>query len=298
MDLPVAKNMVGAFHHPSMVLTDVSALRTLPERALREGWAEAVKHGLALDASLLDTYEERAEELLALDPELTTGVVARNAAVKARIVSEDERETSGRRALLNYGHTIGHGIEAAAGYDAYLHGECVAIGMTGAARLGMLAGVTPSDLVERQASLLARFGLPSSYAGVSPEAVLDAMSRDKKTTAGQISWVFLHGAGGVGAAPWGGRGDGRGGCPGTAGGVGGRLQTAVPLTFVGELVGAVQILHVEADRLLQGNAAVMQVGKFAKHASCIVLGRPYHLVKLNGLCELLRLAPHDFDPAS
>ncbi len=195
VDLPVAKNMVGAFHHPSMVLADVSALRTLPERALREGWAEAVKHGLALDASLLETYEERAEELLALEPELTTGVVARNAAVKARIVSEDERETSGRRALLNYGHTIGHGIEAAAGYDAYLHGECVAIGMTGAARLGMLAGVTPSDLVERQASLLARFGLPSSYAGVSPEAVLDAMSRDKKTTAGQISWVFLHGAG-------------------------------------------------------------------------------------------------------
>ena len=131
VDLPVAKNMVGAFHHPALVLTDVSALRTLPDRALREGWAEAVKHGLALEAGLVDLYEEHADALLSLDPELTTRAIAWNAAVKARIVSADERETSGLRQLLNYGHTIGHGIEAAAGYDAYLHGEAVAIGMTG-----------------------------------------------------------------------------------------------------------------------------------------------------------------------
>ena len=195
VDLPVAKNMVGAFHHPALVLTDVSALRTLPDRALREGWAEAVKHGLALEAGLVDLYEEHADALLSLDPELTTRAVAWNAAVKARIVSADERETSGLRQLLNYGHTIGHGIEAAAGYDAYLHGEAVAIGMTGAARLGMLEGVTPPELVERQASLIARFGLPSAYTGVEPEAIIEAMSRDKKTTAGQISWVLLDGVG-------------------------------------------------------------------------------------------------------
>ena len=195
VDLPVAKNMVGAFHHPTMVLADVSALRTLPERALREGWAEAVKHGLALEAGLVDLYEEHADELLSLDPELTTRVIAWNMAVKARVVSADERETSGLRQLLNYGHTIGHGVEAAAGYDAYLHGEAVAIGMTGAARLGMLEGVTPPELVERQASLIARFGLPSAYANVDPEAIIEAMSRDKKTTAGQISWVLLDGVG-------------------------------------------------------------------------------------------------------
>ena len=195
VDLPVAKNMVGAFHHPAMVLTDVSALRTLPERALREGWAEAVKHGLALEAGLVDLYEEHADALQSLDPELTTRAVAWNAAVKARMVSADEREMSGLRQLLNYGHTIGHGIEAAAGYDAYLHGEAVAIGMTGAARLGMLEGVTPPELVERQASLIARFGLPSVYMGVDPDAILEAMSRDKKTTAGQISWVLLDGVG-------------------------------------------------------------------------------------------------------
>ena len=195
VDLPVAKNMVGAFHHPAMVLTDVSALRTLPERALREGWAEAVKHGLALEAGLVDFYEEHADALQSLDPELTTRAVAWNAGVKARIVSADERETSGLRQLLNYGHTIGHGVETAAGYDTYLHGEAVAIGMTGAARLGMLEGVTPPELVERQASLIARFGLPSAYMGVEPEAILEAMSRDKKTTAGQISWVLLDGVG-------------------------------------------------------------------------------------------------------
>ena len=192
VDLPVAKNMVGAFHHPMMVLADVSALKTLPERALREGWAEAIKHGFALEAPLVDFYEQHAEALLSLDPELTTEAVARNAAVKARIVTEDERETSGRRMLLNYGHTIGHGVEAAAGYDAYLHGEAVAIGMTGAARLGMMEGVTSAIIVEHQASLIARFGLPSSYAGVAPEAIIQAMSRDKKTTAGQVSWVFLE----------------------------------------------------------------------------------------------------------
>ncbi|MYF65022.1 MAG: 3-dehydroquinate synthase [Chloroflexi bacterium] len=195
VDLPVAKNMVGAFHHPAMVLPDVSARRTLPERALREGWAEAVKHGLALEAGLVDLYEEHADALQSLDPELTTRAVAWNAAVKARMVSADEREMSGLRQLLNYGHTIGHGLEAAAGYDAYLHGEAVAIGMTGAARLGMLEGVTPPGLVERQASLIARFGLPSAYMGVEPEAILEAMSRDKKTTAGQISWVLLDGVG-------------------------------------------------------------------------------------------------------
>ncbi len=195
VDLPVAKNLVGAFYHPEFVLTDVSALTTLPGRALREGWGEALKHGLALDADLVDIYESKADSLMALEPRLTTEVVARNAAVKARIVTEDERETSGLRMLLNYGHTIGHGVEAAAGYNEYLHGEAVAIGMTGAARLGMAFGVTPADLVERQALLLKRFGLPESYTDVEPESILESMSRDKKVLAGQVSWVFLESVG-------------------------------------------------------------------------------------------------------
>ena len=198
VDLPVAKNLVGAFHHPSFVLTDVAALTTLPARSLTEGWAEALKHGLALDAGLVDTYESSAEGLLALDPELTTEVVARNAAVKARVVTADERESSGHRMLLNYGHTIGHGLEAAAGYERYLHGEAVAVGMRGAARLGVLAGVTPPELAERQGALLARFGLPSSYTGVAADAVLEAMTHDKKAAAGELRWVLLEAAGRAG----------------------------------------------------------------------------------------------------
>ena len=195
VDLPAAKNLVGAFYHPEFVLTDVSALTTLPKRALREGWAEALKHGLALEADLVDIYETKAEALLSLEPHLTTEVVARNAAVKARIVSEDERESGGLRSLLNYGHTMGHGLEAAAGYEAYLHGEAVSVGMVGAARLGMAYGVTPAELVERQAALIRRYGLPEGYESVDPADILEAMSRDKKVSAGQISWVFLNDVG-------------------------------------------------------------------------------------------------------
>ena len=192
VDLPAAKNLVGAFHHPGLVLADVSALTTLPPRELTEGWAEALKHGLALDAALVELYETQADALLALEPELTSEVVARNTAAKARMVTEDERETSGLRTLLNYGHTIGHGLEAAAGYGRYLHGEAVAVGMAGAARLGAMEGVTPQALVERQDALLKRFGLPTTYAGVEAEPILEAMARDKKARSGELQWVFLE----------------------------------------------------------------------------------------------------------
>ena len=195
VDLGAGKNLVGAFHQPALVLADVSALTTLPPRELREGWAEALKHGLALDAGLVEVYESQADTLLALEPELTAEMVARNAAVKARVVTQDERETGGVRTLLNYGHTIGHGIEAASGYGRYLHGEAVAIGMTGAARIGAAHGVTPSDVVERQQALLERFGLPSTYDAIDPAAILEAMTRDKKVSAGAVSWVLLDGVG-------------------------------------------------------------------------------------------------------
>ena len=263
VDLPVAKNMVGAFHHPMMVLADVSALKTLPERALREGWAEAIKHGFALEAPLVDFYEQHAEALLSLDPELTTEAVARNAAVKARIVTEDERETSGRRMLLNYGHTIGHGVEAAAGYDAYLHGEAVAIGMTGAARLGMMEGVTSAEVVEHQASLIARFGLPSSYAGVAPEAIIQAMSRDKKTTAG-AGVVGVSGGGGEGGYAQGRTGRARGGGRSGVGTLGSGslgvflferscVELAQELDDIGGGYAVADVLaYVEADDLLRG----------------------------------------------
>ena len=195
VDLQEAKNLVGAFHQPRLVLADVAALQTLPERALREGWAEALKHGLALDAGLVETYEARAEELLALDPEACTEVVGRNVAIKAGVVTEDERETTGLRALLNYGHTIGHAVEASAGYGRYLHSEAVAIGMTGAAMLGHRVGVTPHQVVQRQQELLQRFGLPSRFEGLTVPAIMEAMALDKKRSAGDQMWVLLEGMG-------------------------------------------------------------------------------------------------------
>ena len=195
VDLSEAKNLVGAFHHPRLVLADVAALGTLPERALREGWAEALKHGLALDAGLVETYEAGAEDLLALEPEAATEVVGRNVAIKARVVTEDERETTGLRMLLNYGHTIGHALEAASGYGRYLHGEAVAIGMTGAAMLGHRVGVTPHGVVERQRALLQRFGLPDRFEEVPLASVLDAMTLDKKHSAGELRWVLLEDVG-------------------------------------------------------------------------------------------------------
>ena len=192
VDLPQAKNLVGAFYQPRLVVTDVAALRTLPQRETMEGWAEAIKHGLILDARLFKTFEEQGKDLLALDPELTTEVIRRSMAIKARVVSEDERETKGYRTLLNYGHTTGHGLEAATGYGQFLHGEAVSIGMMAAARIGQELGITPSEVVERQEAVLRQFNLPVSCPGVDLERVEAALALDKKAQGSSIRWVLLE----------------------------------------------------------------------------------------------------------
>ena len=207
VNLPVGKNLVGAFYQPRMVLADVSALATLGRRELAEGWAEAIKHGLILDAELFDFLEVHADELL--DPktygpgasdggdglDVATEAIHRSVAIKARIVTEDERETLGRRILLNYGHTIGHALEAATDYGEYLHGEAVSVGMMGAATIGEALGLIDGEVVQRQRWILERFGLPTSAAGVDPQRVLAAMSLDKKTEGGSVKWVLLEGVG-------------------------------------------------------------------------------------------------------
>ena len=204
VNLPQGKNLVGAFYQPKLVLADVSALSTLGRRELAEGWAEAIKHGLILDAELLDVFEEHAEALMDLNvPEagdsrsdkirdIATMVIRRSMAIKAQVVSEDERETLGRRTLLNYGHTIGHAIEAAAGYGEYMHGEAVSVGMMGAARISQGMGLIEEAVVERQRRLLERFDLPTEAPGVDPERIFQAMSLDKKTEGGSIKWVLLE----------------------------------------------------------------------------------------------------------
>jgi len=191
VDLREAKNLVGAFYQPRLVVTDVSALTTLPARERTSGWAEVVKQALIMDPDLLSTLEARVADLRRLEPEVTTAVVRRNVELKARVVSEDERETTGRRTILNYGHTVAHGLEAASDYEALLHGEAVAVGMVAAAAIGREMGVTPAVVAERQAAVLASFGLPWRAPGIDPERALAALALDKKVSGRAMRWVLL-----------------------------------------------------------------------------------------------------------
>jgi|TARA_B100000315_G_scaffold259991_1_gene318584 3-dehydroquinate synthase len=195
VDLPQGKNLVGAFYQPKFVLADVSSLQSLPSRELTSGWAEAIKHGLIMDEGLLSTFESQREPIMALEPEIATDVIRRSVAIKANVVSQDERETLGVRILLNYGHTIAHGIEAATGYGTYLHGEAVSIGMMGAAHIGESMGMMSAGEVARQRSILGAYGLPLDCRGIEVEAIEEAMRSDKKTAAGTIRWVLLDGIG-------------------------------------------------------------------------------------------------------
>lgn len=195
INLPHGKNLVGAFHQPRLVVADMDTLSTLPPRELTSGWAEAIKHGLILDAALLETFEERAEEIARLEQPVATDVVRRSVAIKAGIVTQDERETLGLRMLLNYGHTVGHALEAATEYGRLLHGEAVAIGMAAAARISRGMGLLDAATVERQDRLLARFGLPTRFPDADRDAVRRAMLTDKKTADGSVRWVLLEGVG-------------------------------------------------------------------------------------------------------
>ncbi len=195
VDLPRGKNLVGAFYQPRLVLSDVSTLRGLSARQMASGWAEAIKHGLILDEDLLADFDRQRDALMALEPQAAAELIRRSVAIKANVVSRDERETLGVRVLLNYGHTIGHAIESATGYDTYLHGEAVSVGMMGAANIALHRGLLAAEAVERQADMLRSFGLPLSCEGVSVDAIEEAMRSDKKVSAGSIRWVLLDGIG-------------------------------------------------------------------------------------------------------
>ena len=189
---PRGKNLIGAFYQPRLVVADTQALTTLPRRELVSGWAEVVKHAMIRDPKLLELLEPQVEGLLALEKVITDEVVARNAAIKARIVSEDEKER-GIRVILNYGHTIAHGLEAATNYERFLHGEAVSIGMMGAAIISSDIGLLPPEVVERQEALLKRFGLPTTFSAVNIQHLLQATELDKKVRGKRIRWVLLRG---------------------------------------------------------------------------------------------------------
>lgn len=203
IDLPSGKNLVGAFYQPRAVLADAATLATLPRRELQSGFAEVIKHGFIRDPEMLDQLERDAEILL--DPaaamtdaprrELLVQTIVRNQAIKAAVVSADERE-SDLRAILNYGHTLGHAIEAVTGYSAVLHGEAVAMGMVAVAEMGCAMGLIDEALVMRHRTLLQRFGLPTrSPGGLKRSALIEAMSRDKKVVGGKQTWILLESVG-------------------------------------------------------------------------------------------------------
>ena len=193
VNLEAGKNLVGSFHQPRAVIADIEVLRTLPRRAYTEGFAEVLKHALIMDPLLLADLERSVGQLATTQPdeELLTRVITRSARLKALVVSSDPRE-QGLRAMLNYGHTIGHAIEAATGYGEYLHGEAVAIGMMGAARLGHRLGVHDDEIVARQADLLRAYELPLTAPGLSIDDVMQAMRLDKKVQEGRLRFVFLE----------------------------------------------------------------------------------------------------------
>jgi len=200
IDVPRAKNLVGAFKPPAVVFVDPDLLRTLPEREYRSGLAEVAKYSMISDEHLFDTLLAEAERVLHRELDLLTTVIERCCAIKAGVVTRDEHE-AGERAILNYGHTVGHALEAATGYGPLTHGEAVAVGMTAAAEIGAAAGVTPAVVVERQGALLDALHLPRTAPGVATAGdVLALLAHDKKAAAGQPRWVLIEA---VGRATWG-----------------------------------------------------------------------------------------------
>jgi 3-dehydroquinate synthase len=200
VDLPQGKNLVGAFHPPRAVISDTTTLRSLPERELRAGLAEVVKYGAIFDRQFLAWLERHARDLLARDDAALAEAIARSCEFKADVVGRDPYER-GHRALLNFGHTFGHAIEAEQGYagvglDALNHGEAVAVGMVLAARLSTLLGLAPAEDADALAGLLAALGLPVQLPERLPAAALLARMRlDKKADALGLRFVLWHGAG-------------------------------------------------------------------------------------------------------
>jgi len=208
---PRGKNLIGAFHQPVGVVVDTDVLATLPDRDYRGGLAEVVKYGVILDAEFFHWLEQNVDPINARDPAALERVVARCCELKAYVVKEDERETTGLRAVLNYGHTFAHAFEALAGYGELSHGEAVSVGMICASRLAERRGLIDAETTERQIELLRAFGLPTSLGGEDVSSgrlrsrlafeageVIERMKLDKKNAGGKIRFILPKQMGEVG----------------------------------------------------------------------------------------------------
>jgi 3-dehydroquinate synthase len=202
---PLGKNMVGAFHQPSAVLCDLATLHTLPERELCAGLAEVIKYGPIADMDFFSWLEANMPALRARAPSALAYAVRRSCEIKAKIVSEDEKETTGLRATLNFGHTFAHAIEVSLGFGTWLHGEAVGCGMVVAAELSQRLGLMEAALAHRIARLVEQAGLPTRLPRLDPEAYWEHMRLDKKAEAGEVQFVLINqpqgGSAGLIAAP-------------------------------------------------------------------------------------------------
>ena len=193
---PRGKNMIGAFYQPRAVIADLDTLQTLPEDEYRCGLAEIIKYGVIEDPDLFHYLEERVEPILAQDTESLSHIIETSCAIKARVVERDEQEAR-YRMVLNYGHTLGHAIEALTGYTRYKHGEAVAIGMVYAARLSRHLGYCPPETVQRIETLISRFGLPTGWPDFPEEDYINTMRLDKKAHDEAIRFILVKDIGTV-----------------------------------------------------------------------------------------------------
>ena len=186
------KNLLGAFHHPSLVIDDVEVLKTLPPRQFNQGFAEIIKHAIVADAEMFGKLQHwKASDALALEP-----IIKRNIEIKSKIVAKDERDQTGERAVLNFGHTIGHAIERAGDYRKFLHGEAVSLGIVAACAISSKKAGLPPDQAGAISGLLRQFNLPTQLPKAFPrEKIFEALPRDKKFKGGNIRFVVTPGIG-------------------------------------------------------------------------------------------------------
>jgi 3-dehydroquinate synthase len=190
VNLRQAKNLIGAFHQPVGVWIDTATLATLPDREYRSGLAEVVKYGVILDAEFFAYLEMHADAILERDPLMVRYIIGRCCRLKADVVERDEREETGLRMVLNYGHTFAHAFETVGGYGTWLHGEAVAAGMACASALAEKQGLISAEVTQRQVRLLRRFGLPTAPEAWPIDNLIEAMRSDKKSLDGRLRFVL------------------------------------------------------------------------------------------------------------
>lgn len=196
----LGKNLIGTFHQPHLVLIDPETLRTLPRREWLGGLAEVIKYGMIADEQFFDYLEQHTDNILRMDPNPIAHLIRRSCEIKAEVVAKDEREAD-RRRILNYGHTIGHALEALGRYRSLIHGEAVAIGMVQEAELAHSMDLCGRDVITRQRSLIRRMGLPDALPPITSSALWGAMQRDKKVVRGRLHCVLPERVGQVAVAP-------------------------------------------------------------------------------------------------